>query len=186
MAESLKHLKVGTVVCDQCQYGLQTKSSRAPGMLDPAKKPTKFASNSPQMLARLKKRCPGNHRHQHLTEGRAKNAAYYPTNFVEAILRGIRDTADAEAHQREQQDLLPDDEVDRRQFVQALHAAESMQDLPLPLAVRLKEQDLEKKLDKLRVKFNYANGKSESLKPQWKDSYRDEYTNEVLPKQHMR
>ena len=94
MLKLLNHRRVKTTVSDQCQYGLVTPGPG--GEMLPAKKPTKWASSSPQMLARQSKRCPGDHEHQHLTGGRAAQAAFYPPPLVTNILRGIRDTADSE------------------------------------------------------------------------------------------
>ena len=61
-----------------------------------AKKPTRWASSSQHMLARLSRRCQQNHQHQHLDGGRTRDAAFYPPDLVLEILRGIRDTTDAE------------------------------------------------------------------------------------------
>ena len=94
MKRLLNHPGVNSVVSDQCQYGLLTPGPE--GKLLPAKKPTRWASTSSHMLARLSARCPGNHEHQHLVGGRAANAAFYPPGLIINILRGMRDTADAE------------------------------------------------------------------------------------------
>ena len=93
MQQLLVQPRVDSVVSDQCQYGLVTRGSNA-GLL-PAKKPTRWASTSPQMLSRLSARCPGDHIHQHLVGGRAANAAFHPPELITSILRGMRDTADA-------------------------------------------------------------------------------------------
>ena len=52
------------------------------------------------MMARLQTRCDKSHPHQHLVGGRAKDAASYPPELITEILRGIRDTADAEHVER--------------------------------------------------------------------------------------
>ena len=75
-------------------YGLKTADSD--GNLIEAQKPTKWASSSPHMLKRLSTRCDKSHSHQHLVGGRAAAAAYYPAKLISQMLRGIRDTADAE------------------------------------------------------------------------------------------
>ena len=62
----------------------------------PAKKPTKWASSSPQKLKRLSTRCSGMHLHQQLVGGRAKACENYPLELITEILKGIRDTADHE------------------------------------------------------------------------------------------
>ena len=99
MEKILKHPKVGTTVADQCMYGLLTAGPDGQPM--PAQKPTKWASSSPHMLRRLSTRCDKSHAHQHLVGGRAAAAAYYPAKLISQILRGIRDTADAEAEEHE-------------------------------------------------------------------------------------
>ena len=53
------------------------------------------------MIQQLSRRCDRSHVHQHLEGGRPANAAFYPIELVEAILRGIRDTADAEGVREE-------------------------------------------------------------------------------------
>ena len=93
--------RVHSVVCDQCQFGLVTKGNKR-GQLMPAMKPTRFVSSSRHMLECLDKRCDRSHQHRHLTGGRCKDAAFYPLPLVKAILRGIRCTADAEAHCKEE------------------------------------------------------------------------------------
>ena len=51
----------------------------------------------------LSKRCNGNHKHQPLVSGRCYEAAFYPLKLVQAIIRGIRATADAEYQARIQE-----------------------------------------------------------------------------------
>jgi hypothetical protein len=92
--------KVFTVVCDQCQFGLTTKSADGKGR-DPAMKPTRFLTTSQQMVECLDKRCDRSHKHQHLSSGRAAEAAFYPLPLIRAILKGMRDTADSEAYHRD-------------------------------------------------------------------------------------
>ena len=92
MLSLLKMDNVQTTVCHQCQYGLVTPGVDGSPM--PAMKPTKFASNSEMMLKRLSLTCPRQHQHQPLEGGRAKNAAFYPLELIEAIVRGMRDTAE--------------------------------------------------------------------------------------------
>ena len=94
MRALLRQHGVQVVTSDQCMYGLVTRGAN--GELAHAKKPTKWASSSPHMMARLRTRCDKSHPHQRLVGGRAKDAAYYPPDLITEILRGIRDTADAE------------------------------------------------------------------------------------------
>ena len=68
--KNLRSLRgVDVVRGDQCQYGLTTKGE-SPEDRRIAMKPTKFMSNSPQMLQQLSKRCDHSHKHQHLVGGR--------------------------------------------------------------------------------------------------------------------
>ena len=50
----LKHPRVGSLISDQCEYGLLTPD--ADGIPTPAKKPTRWMSSSPFMLQRLSRR----------------------------------------------------------------------------------------------------------------------------------
>jgi hypothetical protein len=87
MAKMLKHPRVNTVVAHLCQYGMKTKGND--GLWYPAKKATRFASSSEEVLQMLDRKCDGAHVHHHLTQGRAKHAAVYPPELCRAILRGI-------------------------------------------------------------------------------------------------
>ena len=81
---------VGTVVADQCQYGLVTRGPD--GCPLPARKATRFMSSAPALLEALSRRCPGTHRHQVLEgSGRAAAAARYPAALCRAILRGAEE-----------------------------------------------------------------------------------------------
>ena len=81
---------VGTVIGDQCQYGLKTVGQDGRPM--PAKKPTRFLSSAPAVLEALSRRCRGEHRHQVLEGvGRAAAAARYPAGLCRAILRGAEE-----------------------------------------------------------------------------------------------
>ena len=80
----LRHWIVNVAVADQCMYGLVNKGMN--GEEVPAKKPTQWASTSPQMLKRLSTQCDGTHVHQHLIGGRAAAAAYYPPKLMTQIL----------------------------------------------------------------------------------------------------
>jgi len=68
MLRLLKNHLVNVTVSDQCMYGLVTKGMN--GEEVSAKKPTQWASTSPQMLKRLSTRCDKSHVHQHLIGGR--------------------------------------------------------------------------------------------------------------------
>ena len=91
---------VGTVVADQCQYGLVPRGPDGQPM--PAKTATRFMSSAPALLEALGRRCGHRHRHQVLEgSGRAAAAARYPAGLCRAILRG------AEAQRRRGGDQVP-------------------------------------------------------------------------------
>ena len=79
---------VMTQVADQCMYGLTTHSD-VKGESLPAKKPTRFMSNSWCVLQELSVRCDKSHVHQPLVGGRAHKAQEYPSGLCKAICRGI-------------------------------------------------------------------------------------------------
>ena len=73
---------------DQCMYGLKTWG-KSKSELAPARKPTKFMTNSRALGRELAGKCPGMHKHQNLLDGRAVHAARYPEELCKAICRGI-------------------------------------------------------------------------------------------------
>ncbi len=84
---------VDTVWGDQCQYGQQG------GTEDPVKKPTRWLSNSEEVLRMLDGKCVGRKGHcsrakggKHvLCEGKiARRAAEYPVALCKAIIQGVR------------------------------------------------------------------------------------------------
>ena len=58
--------------------------------LVPARKATKFMTNSRSLGKELKVKCDGSHEHQPLVDGRAKDAARYPPALCRAICRGLQ------------------------------------------------------------------------------------------------
>ena len=177
MQALLRQKNVDVAISDQCMYGLMTHGKN--GDLVHAKKPTKWASSSPQMLARLRTRCDKTHDHQHLMGGRAKDAAFYPPELITEILRGMRDTADA-AYQEESVSTALDFSTKR---------AGSLHDQPaFSIIAAYKNADLSQSNAKRRVKFQYLDGRTTSLdlEPHFKELYKDEYTTEVLPKEEAK
>ena len=87
MMKILKMKGMSTVVGDQCQFGLRTED--ATGTSTPARKRTRFMSNSGEILKELGRLCPGDHIHQHLVSGRAEKVAVYPEGLCRAICRGL-------------------------------------------------------------------------------------------------
>ena len=178
MEKLLSHVRVNTIVSDQCQYGLLTPGPN--GQLMPAKKPTKWASTSPQMLARLSARCPGDHVHQHLIGGRAADAAFYPPELVTNILRGMRDTADAECN---------DPCMTHVDMTVAMARAGSLHDIPAySLKASYRESDLSHQNAQMKVKFRFLKGHSIDidLDKNFREMYKDEYTTEPLPKEEAK
>ena len=81
---------VDTEWCDQCQYGQDG------GTGEPVKKPTRWMSNSPEILNMLKLKCnnregicsrPGGAKHRSCTGDVARMAAIYLMNLCKAILQ---------------------------------------------------------------------------------------------------
>ena len=72
------------VVGDQCMYGLNVDGE------GPNKKPTGFATNSPEIAKKLARRCDGSHFHAPTMSGKPRKAQIYPAELVKAILRGLR------------------------------------------------------------------------------------------------
>ena len=70
-------------------YGLKTWSKDRNIKDMPARKRTKFMTNSPCIAEELSRRCNGEHVHQQLMDGRAKEAAIYPEPLCRAICVGL-------------------------------------------------------------------------------------------------
>ena len=72
---------------DQCMFGLTSQDKLG---VAPAKKPTNFMTNSPEVHKLLNKKCDGScPRHVLLMEGRAKAGAVYPKKLCRTVLRGV-------------------------------------------------------------------------------------------------
>ena len=76
------------IEADQCMFGLKTWGDGR-SKLVPAKKPTKFMTNSRALGKELCRKCDNSHEHQSLVDGRAAAAARYPDELCKAICRGI-------------------------------------------------------------------------------------------------
>ena len=123
------------------------------------------------MLKRLRRRCANDHEHQHLVAGRASAAAFYPAGLVQQILRGIRDTADAEERLAKDVDG-PHEQLDQH-LIHAITTAEHLHDIDPNLKTQLQAQDIRKRLDKLKIPVKHADGSVENV-PQWRASCNDE------------
>ena len=84
-----KEEEVRVVTTDQCMFGLLTWKGKNKNKWVPAKKPTRFLTNSEAIAGELNVRCDKSHEHQALIEGRAAAAARYPKGLCRAICRGI-------------------------------------------------------------------------------------------------
>ena len=73
---------------------MQSKDKHGPGY---AKKPTRCLTNSVVSAGALSQRCPENHRHVHLMEGRDRAAAVYPTELCRTICRATLEQANEDA-----------------------------------------------------------------------------------------
>lgn len=172
----MKHPRVSSVISDQCEYGLLTPDAN--GVPIPAKKPTRWMSSSPAMIQRLSRRCSGDHVHQHLVGGRAKAAEDYSIELVTEILRGIRDTADAE---EKWGDECSEELSSKMKVVGSMHDAHNVS-----VAAAYRAEDMNASTERLTVKVKYADGRVGSTDLVFKDSYKDEYTNEQLPMGHVK
>ena len=84
-----EELGVQVVTADQCMYGLKTWRKKGGKKDVAARKRTKFMTNAKAIAMELNQRCRGEHEHQPLVDGRAKEAAQYPEPLCEAICRGL-------------------------------------------------------------------------------------------------
>ena len=167
MKKLLSQPTVRSVVADQCMYGLVTWTDD--GSWLPAMKPTRFATNSVQMAARLQVRCDHSHAHQPLLGGRAAEAAFYPLGLITEILRGMRDTQDA-ADRHE-----PDLPIDSQHL-----SASLFHDLSPGVNV-VARQFASRPPRKTVFKMADGSKKHIDLSANFKETYRDEYTQELIP-----
>ena len=77
-----------TVVAHQNMLGLLTNDQET-GKLIPARKATKFMTNSRAIAGELSRRCDKSHAHQQLISGRAQAAQQYPPELCSQILLGV-------------------------------------------------------------------------------------------------
>lgn len=73
---------------DLCQYGMQINDLS--GAIKPAKKPTTFLTNAPQVAGELSDQCCGNHDHANLYSGNVvRTTQEYPDESCKSILKGL-------------------------------------------------------------------------------------------------
>ena len=106
--------------------------------------------------------------------GRAADAAFYPMPFVTETIRGIRDTADAEAEK--QQELSP-------YGATCVSRAAMFHDQPQDMLAALRAEDHGASNSKRTTVFRMADGtlREIPLHQNFKTHYRDEYTSEQIP-----
>ena len=88
MKELMQSTSAHLVSADLCAFGLTTRGQRK-GLRVPARKPTRFLTNSAEIAHALNKKCPGGHTHQALLGGRAKAAAEYTEELCRAVCKGL-------------------------------------------------------------------------------------------------
>ena len=98
MQAVLRRAEVQRVHGDQCQFGAEIRTGVHRG--DPVKKPTGFMTNSPAIARILAKMCAGRGgecsrptggKHFILSGSHTAEAAKYPRELCQAVLRGVRD-----------------------------------------------------------------------------------------------
>ena len=83
MVQFISKYDCDTVVGDICAHGMMVNNIKV-------QKPTRFLSNSPELLKLLGVRCSGDHDHQPLIGGtNSKKAQIYPPQLCRTILKGI-------------------------------------------------------------------------------------------------
>ena len=89
---------------------------------------------------------------------------------MQQMLRGIRDTADAEA--AHEHDLPGPHELQPPELLHAVVVAEHLGDVEPDLASHLEAQDIQKSLDRLKITFRYADGTTEKISKMARDLQR--------------
>ena len=159
-----------SVISASMDYSHQTTN----GVMTPAKKPTKWATSSAHMAARLSKICSGGHRHQPLPSGRAEHAAFYPLPLVTEILRGMRGTADNED---------PIVEPNSPEISSAVFKAAHVRDVPVSDCSVDNSRGSSRGSMHTKLKMHDGTVNDIDLSQHFRDSYKDECTNELLPKE---
>ena len=85
LCELLEVVGVTSVLGDMCSHGMTQSDSHGRGFV---KKTTRFMTNSNHIAKAVGVRCPKNHRHITLVDGRPKAAAIYPEGLCQAICQG--------------------------------------------------------------------------------------------------
>ena len=109
---------------DQGMYGLLTPSKG--GGWAPAKKPTRFLTNSRNLVKELSRRCDRQHVHQPLMQSRAAAAARYPEPLCRAICEGLlKDRAERDGGVKHLMSLTADTRISGKERLMAVHDDET-------------------------------------------------------------
>ena len=173
----LQHPRMNAVVSDHCDYGLLTYNGKGETMRE--RTPTRRATSSEQLLARLSKRCSRARSNRPLIGGRAASASLYPLPPITEILRGKRGTAD-HGHQRY--------DGQTPQVRQAMAKISSSLDTQSNILATLKEETRSMANDHRTTPFHLTDCNSETvtLDHHLRDTYGDEYTADALTKSWVR
>ena len=90
MSDLARDPMVLTAEIGQCAYGLTSRDAEGEA---PAKKPTRFLTDSIALKQALSMKCQGCKRHVQLVEGRASASQEYPKALCGAVTRGIIEQA---------------------------------------------------------------------------------------------
>jgi hypothetical protein len=104
--ELVAHPKVVSTVAHICAYGLMSTDAVGEGLV---KKPIGFMTNSPEISEQFAELCRGGHRHVHLLDGRAKEAAKYSEGLCKAICKGTRKQINCDRKSRQWANMEEDD-----------------------------------------------------------------------------
>ena len=152
-----------TAFCSWSMFGLETPAEG--GGMALALKPTKFMTNSMPMAKLLNRRCDKSHVHQLLTSGRCANVAFYPLPLVRTLIRGIRNTKIQERKKSNILNALVEHADDLDDFNGKVFA---VADTGASVRTRVS------KVGDGHIELDW-DGRD------FKEVYRDEYTNGVLP-----
>ena len=169
----LKKHGVLTTVNHQCMFGLRTRGPNGEDML--AKKPTRWMTNSRDMIDVLSVKCDKSHDHQPLIGGRAAAAAFYPPRLLRAIILGMARTRDRVRGVR----ALNQDDADLQHAILAMAKPLSDSDDD--------DEPNSEQCNSVTTKVSSIPLRSGGTLPisyqdhNFKSEYKDEYTGEVLP-----
>ena len=166
ITEIIAHQDAHLVRADQWQFGLVTPGPDGVDM--PALKSTKFLTNSKVTSELSRRTCDRTHVHQHLTGGRCGNAAFYPLPLVRTMLRGISKQKEVSKAVTSLVAMVP---------VDHLKNIAKSDNVTSPSTVAPSSKVPKVNGGHVEIHFDSRN---------FKDVYRDKYTNEILPSDLVR